>query len=148
MLESYQGKDGRAALMNALRRQFLIDGNSDLANTVAAAVQVMEFLPGKAIFTEGERGGDLYFIISGQVSVRKHGREREIATISAGMHVGEIGVLEPFNGHSASVVATEHTVIAQLSQQKFKEIAELHPNLWRRMALELARRLGERQSAI
>jgi len=148
MLESYQGKNGRAALMNALRNQFLLDGNSDLANIVAAAVQVMEFLPGKAIFTEGERGGDLYFIISGKVAVRKHGREQEIATISAGMHVGEIGVLEPFNGHSASVIAVDPTVVAQLPQQKFKEIAEQHPTLWRRMALELARRLGERQDAI
>jgi CRP/FNR family cyclic AMP-dependent transcriptional regulator len=148
MVENYQGKEGRAALMNALRRQFLIDGNSDLANTVAAAAQVMEFPPGKAVFTEGERGGHLFFIISGQVSVRKHGREQEIATISAGMHLGEIGVLEPFNGHSASVIAVEPTVVAQLPQQKFKEIADLHPNLWRRMALELARRLSARQAAI
>ena len=36
LLEHYQGKEGRAALLNALRSQFLVDGNSDIANTLAS----------------------------------------------------------------------------------------------------------------
>ena len=146
MLESYQGKEGRAALLNALRSQFLVDGNSDIANTIATATQIKEFPPGKVLFSEGERGGDLYFIIAGQVSVRK--REQEIATCSAGLHIGEIGLLEPFKGRSATIVAIDTVVVAQISQQKFTDIAALHPDLWRRMALELAHRLVKSQDAV
>ena len=146
MLERYQGKEGRGALMNALRSQFLVDGNTDIANLLASAALVREFTPGKVLFSEGERGGDLFFIIAGQVSVRKH--EREIATCSAGMHIGEIGLLEPFKGRSASVVAIDTVVVAQVSQLKFTETAELHPNLWRRLALELAHRLVKSQDAV
>ena len=146
MLESYQGKEGQAALLNVLRSQFLVDGNSEIAKKIALATQVKEFAPGAVLFTEGERGGDLFFIIAGQVSVRKH--EREVATVSAGVHIGEIGLLEPFKGRSASVVAIDTVVVAKISLQKFTEIADLHPNLWRRMALELAHRLVKTSDAV
>lgn len=146
MLESYQGKEGLAALLNALRRQFLVDGNSDIAKLMASAAQIREFAPGTLLFTEGDRGGDLFFIMAGQVSVRKH--EREITTCSAGTHVGEIGLLEPFKGRSASVIAIDAVVAAQISLQKFTDVAASHPNLWRRMALALARRLVKSDDAV
>lgn len=146
MLENYQGKEGRAALLNALRSQFLVDGNSDIAGLIASATRVKEFAPGALLFTEGERGGDLFFIIEGQVSVRRD--DREISTIGARMHVGEIGLLEPFRGRSATVVATEEVVAAQLTHMQFTDIATLHPNLWRRMALELAHQLIKTQDDV
>jgi len=144
MLERFQGKDGRAALLKALRTQFLIDGNSEIADMIASASQVNEYAPGTPLFTQGERGSDLCFILSGQVSVRVD--EREIATCGAGMHVGEIGLLEPFKGRAATVVAMDTVVAAQVAGHRFTEIARLHPELWRRIAIELARRLVKAQS--
>ncbi|MBI4204061.1 MAG: cyclic nucleotide-binding domain-containing protein [Betaproteobacteria bacterium] len=144
MLERFQGKDGRVALLNALRNQFLVDGNSEIADMIASAAHVKEYAPGTALFTKGERGSDLCFILSGQVSVRVD--EREIATVSAGMHVGEIGLLEPFKGRSGTVVAVDTVVVAQVAGHRFTEIARFHPELWRRMAVELARRLVTSQS--
>ena len=146
MIESYQGDAGRAALMNALRAQFLVDGNSDIAKLLASAAQVREFKPGAVLFNEGDRGGDLFFILEGQVSVRK--RERELSTCDAKTHVGEIGLLEPFKGRSATVVAVDTVVVAQILLQKFTDIAETHPNLWRRMALALAHRLVQAHDAV
>ena len=144
MLERFQGKDGRVALLNALRTQFLIDGNSDIADKIASGAQVEEYAPGTPLFTQGERGSDLCFLLSGKVSVRVD--EQEVATVSAGMHVGEIGLLEPFKGRSATVVAIDTVVAAHVSQTKFTEIARFHPELWRRMAMELARRLVQAQT--
>ena len=144
MLERFQGKDGRVALLNALRNQFLVDGNSDIADKIASSSQVKEYAPGTTLFTQGERGSDLCFILAGKVSVRVD--EQEIATCSAGMHVGEIGLLEPFKGRSATVVAIDTVVAAHVSQTRFTEIARFHPELWRRMAIELARRLVKSQS--
>ena len=146
MIERFQGLGGQAAVLNELRRQFLIDGNSSIAKILASATQVREFAPDAVLFTEGDRGGDLFFILAGQVSIRKG--EREIATCGAGMHIGEVGLLEPFKGRSASVVAIDAVVVAQISLTKFTDVAEAHPILWRRMALALAHRLVQSQDAV
>jgi CRP-like cAMP-binding protein len=146
MLERYQGKDGHAALLNALRSQFIVDGHSDIADRIASAARITEYAPGTSLFNQGDRGSDLCFILCGRVSVRVD--EREIATTGAGMHVGEIGLLEPFKGRSATVVATETTVVALVSGQRFTEIAKFHPELWRRIAIELCRRLVKSQALI
>lgn len=144
MLERFQGKDGRTALLNALRNQFLVDGSSEIADMIASAAQVKEYAPGTPLFTQGERGSDLCFVLVGRASVRVD--DQEIATVGAGMHVGEIGLLEPFKGRSATVVAIETVVAAQVSQTRFTEIARFHPDLWRRVAIELARRLVKAQA--
>lgn len=146
MIERFEGKEGRATLLNALRSQFLVEGNSEIAIALASVIRLREFAPGAAFIIEGERGGDLFLIISGQVSIRKRGEE--IATYGAGMHVGEIGLLEPFKGRMASVVAVDRVVVAQVPEQRFADIARRYPLLWRRMALELARRLVKAQDAV
>jgi CRP-like cAMP-binding protein len=139
MLERYQGRDGRAALLNALRSQFLVDGNTDIADRIASAGQLTEYAPGATLCVQGERGTEVFFILAGQVSVRVGGRE--VSTCNAGMHVGEIALLEPFKGRSATIVAIDAVVVTQLSAQRFTEIAAYHPELWRRVGIELARRL-------
>lgn len=146
MLERYQGKDGRAALLNALRSQFIVDGHSEVADRLASAAQIREYAPGVSLFNQGERGSDLCFIVAGSVSVQMDGRE--IATCGAGMHIGEIGLLEPFKGRSASVVAIDTVVAAQVTAQQFTEAARFHPELWRRIAIELARRLVRSQALL
>ena len=146
MLERFQGREGRAALLNALRSQFLVDGNSDVADRIASAAQLMEYAPGARIFAQGERGTEVFFILAGQVSVRVG--EGEVATCSAGTHVGEISLLEPFKGRSATVDAIDTVVVAQMSGQKFTEIATYRPDLWRRVGIELARRLVKLEARI
>ena len=143
VLERFQGREGRAALLNALRGQFLVDGSTELAELILAASQLHEFAPGSPLFTQGERGSHLLFILAGQVSVQVDGAE--IATLGAGIHVGEIALLEPFQVRSATVKAKDSVVVAQISGQKFGEIAKHHPELWRRLAIELSRRLVKTQ---
>lgn len=143
VLEQFQGKDGRPALMDALRRQVLVDGNSAIAERIASDMLLREYYEGEALFNQGERGSDLTLILAGKVSIRVDGSE--VATVGAGMHVGEIGMLEPFKGRTASVVALDTVVVAHLTQRRFEEMAKAFPELWRRLALELAHRLVSTQ---
>jgi CRP-like cAMP-binding protein len=143
MLERFQGREGRAALLNALRNQFLVDGSSEIADMICSASQLQEFAPGSPLFTQGERGSHLIFILAGQVSVQVDGEE--VATCNAGIHVGEVALLEPFQGRSATVKAKDTVVVAQISGQKFGDIAKHYPELWRRIAIELSRRLVKSQ---
>ncbi|MGQ0525461.1 MAG: Crp/Fnr family transcriptional regulator [Betaproteobacteria bacterium] len=142
-LAHFQGKDGRPALMDALRRQFLVDGSSAIAERIATDMLLKEFPTGEALFDQGERGSDLHLILSGKVSIRMDGQE--VAVVNAGMHVGEIGMLEPFKGRTASVVALDTVVAAVITQKKFFEMSKVHPELWQRLALELAHRLVRAQ---
>ena len=139
MLERFRGKEGLPTLMDALRRQALVDGSSGIADMIVSEIHLKEYQQGEALFQQGERGSDLYFILAGTVSVRVD--QREVAAIDAGMHVGEIGMLEPFKGRSASVVARETVVAGYITQKTFFEIAKVHPDVFRRLALELAHRL-------
>lgn len=143
MIEKFQGRDGRPALMDALRRQFLVDGSSDIAEKIASSMQLKEYEPGEAIFSQGERGGDICLILAGKVSIRVDGQE--VAILDADTHVGEIGMLEPFKGRSATVLAMDTIVAAHLTQTRFFDIAKMHPDLWRRLALELGHRLVNTQ---
>ena len=143
MLERFQGREGRAALLNALRNQFLVDGSTEIAEMFASASQVHEYRPGSPLFTQGERGSDLLFILAGEVSVQVDGQE--VATVRSNMHVGEVALLEPFRGRSATVKAKDTVVAAQVSGQKFGDVAKHHPELWRRIAIELSRRLVKTQ---
>jgi CRP-like cAMP-binding protein len=146
MLERFRGREGRAALMNALRSQFLVDGNSEVADKIASAAQLEEYAPGSRVFTQGERGTHVLFVLAGEVSVRVGAIE--VATCGTGTHVGEMALLEPFKGRSATVDAIDTVVVAQISGQKFTEIAGHHPELWRRLALALGRRLVDLETKI
>ena len=146
MLERFQGKDGRSTLLNALRSQFVVDGNTEVADKLASAAQLREYAPGQRIFSQGERGTDIYFVLAGNVSVIVG--VIEVATVGAGMHVGEIALLEPFKGRAATVHVVDAAVVAQVSGQKFTEIASHYPEMWRRIGVELARRLVRLEKSV
>lgn len=143
MVERFQGREGYAALLNALRAQFLVDGSSEIAEMISSASQLQEYAPGAPLFTQGERGSNLLFILAGQVSVQVDGQE--VATCRAGIHVGEVALLDPFKGRSATIKAKDTVVVAQISGQKFSDTAKHYPELWRRIAIELSRRLVKSQ---
>lgn len=143
MIERFRGNDGLAVLMDALRRQSLVDGSSGIAEMIASAMHLQEYFQGESLFRQGDRGGDLYFILAGKVSILVG--QQEVAIAEAGMHVGEIGMLEPFKGRSASVVAIDTVVAAYITQARFFEIARVHPDLFRRLAVELGHRLVDTQ---
>lgn len=146
MKERFQGREGRAALLDALRRQFLVDGNSEIADQIASDMQIAEFAPGARLFTQRERGTDVMFILAGEVSVSVG--VIEVARCATGTHVGEIALLEPFKGRSATVHAVDTVVVAQVSERRFSEVAAHHPELWRRLALGLGRRLVDLENRI
>lgn len=143
MIELFQGISGRHALMDALRRQFLVDGNSGIAEKIASVMQLREYDPGEELFSQGERGSDLCLILAGKVSIRID--RQEVAIVNAGSHVGEIGMLEPFKGRTATVVAMDTVVAAHITQTRFFEMGKLHSELWQRLALELSHRLVSAQ---
>jgi CRP/FNR family cyclic AMP-dependent transcriptional regulator len=138
LLEQFQGSDGRQHLIDALVTQPLV-GDKDLAVIVSQRLKLEEVPAGKNLIKQGASDTDLFLILKGAVSIAVDGRE--VAHKEAGEHVGEMAVVDPLTPRSASVVATADSVVARIAEPDFSALADRHPRLWRRIALELASRL-------
>lgn len=145
MITRFQGEGGKARLVTAIRAQRIVSDELNLAEEIAGASTLIQIEPNKPESEFIKQGGadtDIYLVLSGKVSVRVNGRE--VAVRASGSHVGEMALIDPTAPRSASVVATEQTVLARLSEIQFSSLAERFPQLWRRLALELAERLRQR----
>lgn len=141
MLSRFQGNDSR--LVEALGRQVVLCGNPSAVQEVARVVALSELEPGDTLIHQDATDTDVYFVLSGGFRVFVNGRE--VATRKAGQHLGEMAVIDPGSRRTATVIASEKSVVAKLSEQDFLRIADQHPALWRAVALELCHRLDERR---
>jgi len=78
----------------------------------------------------------------GRAAVEINGQE--MAVREAGNHVGEMAAIDPASPRSASVRAIERVVAARIGEPSFTALATEHPEVYRRMALEIADRLRQR----
>jgi len=96
------------------------------------------------IIREGDPSTDLYYIISGSVSVQvedKKGREIVLAYLNPGDFFGELGLFDETHKRSAFVRAKEKCDIAQISYERMKGLSEIFPDLLFAIASQLAIRL-------
>lgn len=149
MITRFQGSKGRHSLIECLVRQTLVCNDRTIADELAdlgELIQLEANSPSSEFISEKGYDNDLYLILAGQVSVKVKGRE--IATRFAGTHVGDMAMIEPSAPRSASVIARETTVLLKIAEASFADLANRHPILWRRLAVELAERLRQRGNLI
>ena len=144
VLKSFQGSEGRRRLVSALISQPLIR-DKELAAAVEPYLKLEEIFAGTNLIKQGASDTDLFLILSGQFSVTIN--VRVVAHKKAGEHVGEMAVVDPITPRSASVTATSDSVVARIAEPDFSALADRYPRLWRRIALELAGRLRDGNSA-
>lgn len=146
MIERYQGSDGEALLVEALRGQRFIEGREDLAGEFAKVGILEEFTSGETFITQGASDNDLYLIISGKAAVMVNGRK--VNERRGGQHVGEMALIDPAAHRSASLVAETETVTLRVQETAFTKIANTNPRVWRSIAVELADRLRQRNDFV
>lgn len=144
LLKSFQGSEGTLRLISALTSQPLIR-DKDLATVVEPYLKLEEIFAGTNLIKQGAPDTDLFLILSGEFSVAINGRV--VAHKKAGEHVGEMAVVDPLTPRSASVTATSDSIVARIAEADFSALADRYPRLWRRIALELASRLRDGNSA-
>lgn len=145
MKERFEG-GGRPNLIDALRRQEIIGGAATLAESFASAGIVEEYQKGDTIITEGAHDNDVYLLIAGSVAVVV--KSNNIATRSAGQSIGEMAAIEPAQPRSASNIALDTVVALKVPGDEFNRISTAHPEIWKPLAREQARRLFERNKLI
>jgi CRP-like cAMP-binding protein len=117
--------------------------SEDLA-ALARMAAVETFPSGANDVTEGELGDRLYVIISGKVSISRHGSV--VAHLGPGEAVGEMAVLdaEPRN---ASAIADEETVVLSIGSDEFYEILHEQVEIAEGVIRMLTRRLRDATAA-
>ncbi len=142
MIDQFQGEDGKRRLISALRDQSIVRDNEEIATRIATIASLRQFEAGDSLAIQGEPGGEIFFVVCGAISIIVNGRE--LTQRVAGCHVGEMATIDPTARRAATLLAAEQSVVAIVSEPEFSKLAEDFPNLWRRMALDLSRRLHER----
>jgi CRP-like cAMP-binding protein len=84
-----------------------------------------------AIIRQGDPAGELYYIISGSVTVLLEddkGHEIVLAYLNPGDFFGEIGLFNEDANRTALVRARSETEIAQIGYKKLKGLTEIYPD--------------------
>ena len=133
----------RRLLVDLLLQQPLIMGHEDVARALSSVCKVTDLHHGEILVRQGDADNDIYFVLSGRVRILVN--DRDVATRSAGQHVGEMALVDASSRRTATVCACEPSTVAKVSEVDFVPIANAHPLLWRNIAIELVRRLHERR---
>jgi CRP/FNR family cyclic AMP-dependent transcriptional regulator len=146
MVSRFEGINGKSKLIEALKNQKIIGGDEVLAQLFADKISLIELNSEAVIIEQNAIDTDMYFIISGTVKININGRI--IAERNQDNHVGELALIDPTARRSATVIAKDLCVLAKISEPDFTIIAQMHPKLWRFIALESANRLRERSKHV
>lgn len=142
MIERFSGEDGARRVVAAMVSQSAVHGDEALARRLAERGTVVGYAAGDDLMVQDASDNDVLFILSGRAAVLVHGRE--LAVRHAGQHVGEMAVIDVAERRSATVRALDEVVVLRISESRFSSVATEYPDLWRRLAIELGRRLRER----
>lgn len=146
MIERFQGDAGKRNLREAILDQQCVAHDEAIADGLCASLELISLKPGAVLITQDAHDNDLYLVLAGRISIRVNGRE--VAIRQARQHVGEMAMIDPSAGRSATAVALGASVVAKVSEPSFATLADAHPKLWRRLAIELSNRLRERSKYV
>lgn len=138
--------ENRNAMVEALRAQKIVQGDTEVAEAIAEVGQLVEFAPGQVLIDQGAADRDMYLLLAGKVNVVVKGtllypREKNLS-------VGEMSAINPEIGRSATIVADEPTVAVKISPEQLDAIAQRQPRIWRLLAADLSSRLEQRNRFI
>jgi MFS superfamily sulfate permease-like transporter len=116
-------------------------------DVVVAHLQHRHLETGEMLFAEGEPGDRLFVVSRGSVSVLstadRHGRTQRYLSVSPGMMIGEMAMLDG-GGRSAGVVADAPTDVHALTLDALDALGSSHPSLAIRLHRNLALHLSQR----
>ena len=103
------------------------------------------YLKDEVVFDQGEEGQALYVVLSGKVLICRQGEPiaGRVAEIPAGALFGELALLDGAP-RVAQARAAEDCVLAALSRADFTRLVETHGGIASKIALQLARDLGQK----
>lgn len=103
-----------------------------------------EYRRHSVIVRQGEHTHKLYFLLKGSVSVtRQHDGEKDIvlAYLNQGSFFGEMGLFDDENERSATIRTRTVCTVAEISYDRFEELAKERPDILMAISKQLTARL-------
>jgi membrane protein len=101
----------------------------------------MTFKQGEYVFREGTQGQDMYYLVSGEVTV--YHRDKVIRQLSAGEYFGEMAVLANDNRTADAIVSSEKAEILSISAENFETLLQGEPAVAMVFLRDMAQRLRQ-----
>ena len=136
--EGIRRRIARSQLALGLTRLFGVVQESVL-RYVESRVQWVRLQAGEVLFSEGDRGRDMYFVLGGRLRAVGSGG-RVLNEMSRGESIGEVALLtgEP---RTATVIAVRDSELVRISHEAFEEIIQKYPKVMHVLAEIVVRRL-------
>jgi predicted acylesterase/phospholipase RssA/CRP-like cAMP-binding protein len=112
---------------------------------VETRVRWVRLQAGETLFSAGDSGRDLYFIVSGRLRALGPGG-RVLSEMTRGESIGEIALLTG-EARTATVVAVRDSALVSVSRETFEEIVEKYPRVMQVIAGIVVRRLMAKERA-
>ena len=132
---------GRSGL--AKSASFGLLGERELYRVLECS-DVVAFRPGQVILREGERGEELYWVLSGTVAV--HRGDVQVASLRAGEHFGEMSMVRD-QPRSARAVAVGDVELLVFSKESFFRLLRTEHEVGVKLLWGFTRVLAERLAA-
>ena len=99
---------------------------------------------GESVFAEGDRGGEMFGVISGTIELRKG--DQVLTTLGEGATFGEMAIISDAP-RSLTAVATEPTVLAVIDEKTFLYLVHETPMFAIQVMRSMADRIRELDEA-
>ncbi len=132
--------EGREAA--ALAEQKAVAHDAEIAKALAERGRLRDYAKGEFVIRQNASDNHVAFILAGRLAIEVNGKK--VAERETHEHVGDMSVIDPSARRSADVRALEETVTFEVAEPDFAAVASKHPELWRRLAIELSSRLRDR----
>ena len=113
-------------------------------NTISDHMHVTRLEPGDIVFSEGDPGDAVCFVVDGTLDVLKWYKgkaEKKIAVKAPGGSIGEMAVIGNFS-RTATVKARTDTTLLTLSRRRLDQICDEHPKIGVKILRSIARLLS------
>lgn len=117
-----------------LRKEFIQeiplfnDAGDVFLSQIAMKLELMIATPGDYFFKMGEKGNEMFLIISGEVEVIGKQEDSVMATLTGGDYFGEIAMFDS-TVRNASVRASKFCNLYKLKKGTFDEVVAKHPKI-------------------
>lgn len=147
MSELRERFENEETLVAALKKQRIINGDEAVARALAAAGKLAVFAPGEEIVAQGAHGDEAFFLLMGKVDLRVHGELLPYGR-GAGEVIGEFAAINPELVRTATVSAASDVVALRCSSAALRAAGKAESEVWRLLAVDLTRKIEQRNQLI
>ena len=121
------------SLFEGISSERLTDKKDGQGQTLLDRIILKDFEPGEYILKEGKFGGDIFYIVSGDVSVFVQAfRDGDITSLGQGEIFGEVSAINHYP-RSATVIAGQHCTVLTFGRTVLEMLLRRSPTLKKSM---------------